>query len=865
MRRILPTLIIVAMVCLAALPLMAAQWIFFYNNNGSQPTPTPTSTGTPAPGTIEDEFVGPFASWIYAATADGVSGGTSHSGINTGCGSANPNGAGGEATNNSVFQCFMNYMQGHAGSVIYLPAGTYNISAGLTWTTFATGSRVVGHSPVDTTISWTGGSGGNLLTIAGEFFGEFERIHFQGNNTLNAAWACGSQTFGEGIIWSDNVFENMNYAWFCTINAGANSEWQFYRNVFKNIHIAAQWADAGNLYDYWFWYNTFIDDQEGIHWGLAGGSAWYNLFIHPTVVGADDITEGPSQPAIMRGNVSVGANYFFQHSGAGSHLENVFQGNRILNTVQPNAIAADYEGAFLYLDNIILSRAGNTGPPISQANGFGAIMIGNQFTVPATNGSWLGNAAGNKVVEITNSATASDNDRQVSASSIDQTSCPVVIGAGPAGTLTYWDGTTGPQNLSTGHCFPVPPNMGRQCYSGGGTHSTCGPLTADETNPGANLQGDINQACTDSANGGGTRPVIHVPQGSYNIASTISIPSNCDVQIVGDGRFSGGNGGVSNFNWTGSGGQPIFLLHGHNKARFTEIGTSNAGIQVNSEDTAGSRLQLWSAYFDNNCSSPPTNTTQIYVNGLTNTLTNIMNGLMPSCSIDGPSTVQTVIGDTNPNSPAITANFQLDFNLGNGGGNNGPTTTLNLLSQGHLLIEGGYQDSGWNVLFNQTSANSGTLTDVGHVWVGNVPNQEICFVNLNGFSGTVTTGYINSAGGATDFCSGQVCTSNTSNTNALFAGWHFQDPNPTGPITSGPTVAAIQNAKGGAGACGGVTQLSDSSPTMSIAQTLLQFAQLRQTTPTPSVALSAGTTDVQFDRVQVWGASKGLDVEKNAN
>jgi hypothetical protein len=87
----------------------------------------------------------------------------------------------------------------------------------------------------------------------------------------------------------------------------------------------------------------------------------------------------------------------------------------------------------------------------------------------------------------------------------------------------------------------------------------------------------------------GQRPVVHLPAGSYSIASTLVIPASLDVQIIGDGSGT-------QLNWTGGAGAAMFQLSSPSKARLQDFhlwgGLKAEGILIGTEDAAGSRIQI---------------------------------------------------------------------------------------------------------------------------------------------------------------------------------------------------------------------------------------------------------------------------------
>ena len=58
-----------------------------------------------------------------------------------------------------------------------------------------------------------------------------------------------------------------------------------------------------------------------------------------------------------------------------------------------------------------------------------------------------------------------------------------------------------------------------------------------EVPPGAN-SASIQQTIQQASAYCGQRPVVHLPYGSYSINQTVTIPANCNIQLVGDGRQS---------------------------------------------------------------------------------------------------------------------------------------------------------------------------------------------------------------------------------------------------------------------------------------------------------------------------------------
>src|SRR5439155_7991836 len=98
----------------------------------------------------------------------------------------------------------------------------------------------------------------------------------------------------------------------------------------------------------------------------------------------------------------------------------------------------------------------------------------------------------------------------------------------------------------------------------------------------------IQQAIDAAALQNGRRPVVHIPDGSYSISQTLTIPAT-DVQLVGDGY-----GTI--LRWTGTRSGPVIKLSGPSKAALRELQIDGAartdGLLVENVDQVGSRVYM---------------------------------------------------------------------------------------------------------------------------------------------------------------------------------------------------------------------------------------------------------------------------------
>ena len=106
---------------------------------------------------------------------------------------------------------------------------------------------------------------------------------------------------------------------------------------------------------------------------------------------------------------------------------------------------------------------------------------------------------------------------------------------------------------------------------------------------GAAIQAAIDQAAAMPA---GTNPVVHLKKGSYEVSSTITIPAQIPITIVGDGASEHG----SAIGWTGTGAGPVVRLEGPSRATLHDLSISGGnvggvdGILIDNANQPGGRI-----------------------------------------------------------------------------------------------------------------------------------------------------------------------------------------------------------------------------------------------------------------------------------
>ena len=483
---------------------------------------------------LADEFVGPFASWanvktMYNAKGDGITDDT------------------------AALQAALN-AQGTAGTsdVVYLPAGTYKITATLKQTQKQYVS-VVGEDPATTKILWAGPAGGWMLWANGVTYSRWARITWDGANTAGIGVAHKWDHVNNGyattaLEHSDEVFQDMkrgivggdpgsNYGW-------NDAEVSIIRSKFIRNSEAGVSVESWNALNYWIWDSEFTDNARGVTNIFRAGNfhVYRSVFRNSSIA---DIHILHTSYFSFRGNTSIGSNRFLlaEHIGQNSAAITL-QDNKILDTVQADAISDSNVGPLFLIDNVIRSRPGASGPAVTMhtdwATGPDLVSVGNKFTVAAPI---------SVSTQAANARSWAQDDQVVPYAIID-------------GTIPTLPAT--------------PVSMNRRVF---------------EIAPGAN-SAEIQQAIDQAATLSGQRPVVHLPKGSYSIGTTLSVPANADLQIAGDGWSS-------ELYWTGAAGGTVLRLNGPSRAILREFsancgqgGNRATGIAIENADQPGARVYL---------------------------------------------------------------------------------------------------------------------------------------------------------------------------------------------------------------------------------------------------------------------------------
>ena len=216
------------------------------------------------------------------------------------------------------------------------------------------------------------------------------------------------------------------------------------------------------------------------------------------------------------------------------------QGNTVLDSLDPISVSGS--GPVILLDNTFRSRPDATNGPVVNV-GANLLSVGNTFTV------------GRSIAVGGRSITMED---QVINRNVLGLPPPMVPG--------------------------FLPNRHR-------------PVIEVPTNANASV---IQQAIDAAAGLSGSRPVVHLPTGAFQVDRTLVIPAGCDLQLVGDGSGDGYWTGGTQLEWNGPPGEPLLRLAGPSRATLREFAVygknSALGIVIDNCDQPGARVFMESVY-----------------------------------------------------------------------------------------------------------------------------------------------------------------------------------------------------------------------------------------------------------------------------
>ena len=319
----------------------------------------------------DDEFVGPFSSWInvktqFGAVGDGITDET--------------------AALQAAFNAIGN--ANSTASVVYLPAGTYKISGTLTMN-YKMNVAVIGADPATTKIIWGGVSGGTMLQIDGTAYSRFNRITWDGNNlaaiAVDQSWNGSTGYFDTGNEYADDIFVKEGIGIRGGFLGHGFAETAVMRSKFSYNTVAGISLGNFNALDLWVWHSIFEYCKVGITndntTSSAGNFKVYNSIFRSSTV--SDIVIGNTGEFSFRDNTSTNSQMFLKASSKNYPANITLQSNTIIDPVANIVIDVRDQGPLVLIDNVIRSRSTATSPIVYHYTSTSSelVSIGNTFTV----------------------------------------------------------------------------------------------------------------------------------------------------------------------------------------------------------------------------------------------------------------------------------------------------------------------------------------------------------------------------------------------------------------------------------------------------------------------------------------------------
>jgi hypothetical protein len=314
---------------------------------------------------VEDEFVGPFASWLdlkrdFGAQGDGTTDDTA-----------------------ALQQALYTLHYTNAAAALFVPAGTYRITQTLDFHRTSPPDPVqgphnimiVGADPARTTFLW-GGESNSVMIAYGAWYTKLSRLTFDGAGKAKTALAHDTW-YSSHNEFSELVFTDLGFGIQTAQAAGiGNAESVVERCRFVRCSQAGVSIENLNSLDWFVWNSEFDDCAVGVGNIYGGGNfhVYESLFERSTQA---DIAIGNTGYFSARNNTSIGSAAFFTAAPIASCGLLTLQGNTV---VQPQGVPLQLGdlGPVMLLDNWIEDYQGLVGNIEPSAAFF---SVGNTFTV----------------------------------------------------------------------------------------------------------------------------------------------------------------------------------------------------------------------------------------------------------------------------------------------------------------------------------------------------------------------------------------------------------------------------------------------------------------------------------------------------
>ena len=426
---------------------------------------------------------------------------------------------------------------GHS-PVLYIPAGTYRITATLKMQT-RKDIAIIGENPETAIIKWDGNPGMKMFALNGVSYSEYSRITWDGNNKALAAfaheWDGKVRYANSGTQHNDEIFKNIQVG----LLSGANMDAEFTirRCRFYNCTSTGISLQGYNALDWWVWDCYFENCKNGASNSVPkNGAGNFHVYRSTFKNSIDaDVSLGNSEFFSLRDNVSYNSKYFITAWQWSNSSPLTIQGNTIISNKNDKAAYLFTKGNVLFMDNTFITADSGKDYVIDnsddyQTPGADLTVIGNVFKAKQK----TYRTPGGRAIAIDNKMVA------------DLKATP----------------NLDPKPFAQPANYPVVEVNNR--------------MTVDE------IQLMIDKAATTKK-----KTVIHFNYGSYNIPKTLHIAANAELILLGDGL-------ASVLNWLGNANGTIIEIDAPAKARLQNLylnGNLKADcIKINDDDKNGNSI-----------------------------------------------------------------------------------------------------------------------------------------------------------------------------------------------------------------------------------------------------------------------------------